>query len=204
MLSITLVSQFILFSLITSSWHVPFNQLAPLYYNKTIADIPKGGSNLLVSNPNANFIRDLYSLADKGGFKNGTPIIDLTGRLPAVAYLLRGLASETPWLLSQYSGSNKYFIMLMKRIPCDLLENSWIFYDKNNVFNNYNIDVINSAGIDLNNYINIGSVKGNLNVRDVISSSDITILKPDKYAKSRTQFCLKARSRRDSRVRFFL
>jgi hypothetical protein len=190
---LSMITQIILVNLLNETWSRPYRHSSPLWYNHFEIDIPKGGPKLLVSFDVSNFITRLYLLSDYSDFKNDTPVFDLTGSLPGVAYLLNGSTPGTPWLMSSYEGSEKYANMVIKNVPCSILQNSWLFYDNNNVFKNFKIDTLNNSGIDLKNYIVIGSIKSISIMSFKNIYFDLTFLKQTRLNASSNQFCLRAR-----------
>jgi hypothetical protein len=190
---ITIIAQLIVFSLILTTWAYPYRQPSPLWYNNIEINIPNGGNKLLVSDRIANFVKRLYLISEFGDFKNDTPVFDLTGNLPGVAFLLNGSAPVTPWLMSSYKGSDIYTNMVIKSVPCSILQNSWFFYDNNNAFKNYNINIINNAGVDLKSYAVIGSIKSLSIISFENVYFDLTFLKQSRLTASSDQFCLRTR-----------
>ncbi|MBU6427560.1 MAG: hypothetical protein KGR26_00980 [Cyanobacteria bacterium REEB65] len=82
-------------------------------------------SPLQADAPTRAYLGTLISSADAHGFRPGTPLIDLTGHCPGVAWALGGLAPTTPWLFGGYPHSRDYAVRALRLDAADLPK-AWI------------------------------------------------------------------------------
>jgi hypothetical protein len=126
LLPISAISCILSVFIISGSIGHPMRQNASLrLMNKSIA-IGAVNSELFVSGEFFDYLDALRRYADKGGFKHGTPIIDLTGSSPGVVFALGGVAPGAPWLLGGYPGSNYYANAILDGVDCMEIAQSWI------------------------------------------------------------------------------
>lgn len=125
-LSILLSSLFIFGSI-----EYPMRQLQSLRVNADWISVGKEGNQLTISSDLNKYIGDLRRLAADGGFKAGTPVIDLTGSSPGVAYILNGTAPGAPWLLGGYPGSEAFATAMLDAVSCNEIARSWVLTSPN-------------------------------------------------------------------------
>lgn len=120
-LSVLLSSIFIFGSI-----EYPMRQTQSLRADSDWISVGAEGNRLAVAPDLAKYIGGLRKLAADAGFKAGTPIIDLTGISPGVAYILDGTAPGAPWLLGGYAGSAAFVTAVLDAVPCTEIARSWV------------------------------------------------------------------------------
>jgi hypothetical protein len=145
---ITLLSQLLIIIMICSAWNFPYRNLSPLWHANTPVSIPKGGHKLNLTYYQSQFINTLYEIADKANFIPNSPMIDLTGRLPGLLYLIGGNLPNVAWLGSDYSGSEKAAINVLKGLSCEELAKLWAIVAKEPLTFHFNAQILQEAGLE--------------------------------------------------------
>jgi hypothetical protein len=142
--------------LMWSAWAVPYRQPAPLWEADVPVPIPFGGPALRFSKPQARFFSQLYEIIDER-FEPGTPVIDLTGRLPGVIFAMGGLLPKTHWLSS--SGHHRAAVFALNRLTCQELARAWVIVDESPIplqldSSPFHLDhaILSAAGLDHQNH----------------------------------------------------
>ena len=89
-----------------------------------------GSGTLYVSKVRANYLVALQNAAVRSGFKQGMPILDLTGHSPGVLFALGARPVAEPWLLGGYPGSNAFTKTAIRRTPCQTVANAWLLIER--------------------------------------------------------------------------
>lgn len=76
-----------------------------------------------------DYIEELEKIAQAAGWKNGTPLIDLTGVNPGVAAILNARILSSAWFLGGYPGSNDFARALLMAQSPTLLQKAWILVE---------------------------------------------------------------------------
>ncbi len=121
--------QFLTVAMVLTSIEWPYYQTQPLRKNDYQIDFGKPGSTLMVSNGFGLYIADATDLANKAGFKRGTPMLDLSGHSPGVLYALGASNTGQPWIIGAYpgySGSNSVAAGMLQRVSCEELSSAWL------------------------------------------------------------------------------
>jgi hypothetical protein len=88
--------------------------------------IGQGASTIYVDFKTKEYIERLTVEAMKNGWIAGTPLIDLTGGNPGVAYILGAVAPGFPWLLGGYSGSEKFAKIALGYADKKNIDRAWV------------------------------------------------------------------------------
>lgn len=116
--------------ILSTGLQFPYRQLQPVQDNVNAIQIGGSRAELLVSGQFAQYVNDLQALADKGGFVQGTPVIDLTGHYPGAVFALGGTAVGQAWMIGGYPGSDDLARASLARVTCDLLARSWLLVEE--------------------------------------------------------------------------
>lgn len=127
-LTILLLCQLFLFSYINFALSHPYRQPPNLISNNKKIEIPKTGQ-IHVSKNFYDYFTQVLKYRDQYSFKEGTPIIDLTGQSPGVILLMGGRSLGQPWLVGGYPGSTSFAIRALRQEPCDQLLKAWILIE---------------------------------------------------------------------------
>ncbi len=108
--------------------YAPYRLTAPLSELKSIAHVGPFDEEFLDSAKQASFYNTLAGVRPLLEKLPERPyLIDLSGRVPMVAYQIGAKPPHIPWLLSGYQGSDEVFRLAMKTIAPDDLSRAWIF-----------------------------------------------------------------------------
>ena len=83
----------------------PTRQPRPLRLDRWPAELRPPGHPLLVSEEVGVYLSQSEQAAQKGGFRVGDPVIDLTGHAPGALYTLGARALGQPWIIGGYPGA---------------------------------------------------------------------------------------------------
>ena len=104
----------------------PHRLAAPLDEQTAPIFVGARSSTLLVDSGTQRYLADLRSQAVAGGWESGTPLIDLTGGSPGVAFFLGGRSLATAWLLGGYPGSETYARRALQLADESSVRNAWV------------------------------------------------------------------------------
>jgi len=145
-------------TLLGLSTESPYRQTQPLRQNHDLIQIANTGSQLWVSHDFASYIRTLDHLAKRGGFKRGTPMIDLTGHYPTALYVLGAKAVGLAWLCGGYPGSDMMASGALDRVSLEDLKNAWILTEPAGP-RKLSPEILKRYGIDLaTDYVELGEL----------------------------------------------
>ncbi|MDR1041411.1 MAG: hypothetical protein LBR80_14885 [Deltaproteobacteria bacterium] len=106
-----------------------YRQDMPLWLQISPVRIPTEGGVLLLSPEAAGFVAALQTGAEAAGFREGTPILDLSGRIPGAAYALGGFTPGTLWNPAGYPGTQSMFARALDRMSCGEIASAWLIAD---------------------------------------------------------------------------
>jgi hypothetical protein len=184
--------------IVYSSLKHPYRQPLDLSKNDALINLTEGNSPLYLSDDRAKYILDLRTAAKNFDFKKGSPIIDLSGRVPGAVFALSGYSlgylNLSPVLLTD----DKYFYKIFSSIPCEEMADSWLIYDERPLRKPIDPGVLLNSGIDLSSdqyYIVAGKATftSDYSEKGYYQSSHL-LLKPIRDHETATEACLKARS----------
>jgi|CXWL01.1.fsa_nt_gi hypothetical protein len=145
-------------TLLSLSTESPYRQTQPLRQNHDMIQIAYTGSQLWVSPDFAIYVRTLDHLAKRGGFKHGTPMIDLTGHYPTALYVLGAKAVGLAWMIGGYPGSDMMASGVLDRVSLEDLKNAWILTEPAGP-RKLSPDILKRYGIDLaKDYVEVGKL----------------------------------------------
>lgn len=123
---ILLVSQVATALLLYSGMESPYRQTQPIRLQSSHVEINHQGNSILVPPDFAIYIKSLQKILASHGFKNGDPMIDLTGHYPGSLYAVGARAIGSPWAIGGYSGSDAFAIAALRRVSCIDIATAWI------------------------------------------------------------------------------
>ena len=107
----------------------PYRQVVPLFAQETPTRVGPSGT-LLLAPDFAKAIKGFRHEASRAGFTPGTPIVDLSGEMPALIYALEGAAAGAPWIIGGYPGSNAVARRTLARTSCATLARAWLVQER--------------------------------------------------------------------------
>lgn len=127
--ALTLGAQVIALMIITASVESPYRQAQALRLSQSKVEMAGGKSTLLVSEGDATYLESIFALAKRAGFRQGTPVIDLSGQSPGTLYALGASIIGQAWTVGGYPGSNRLASVMLLRLSCDQLAGAWLLYE---------------------------------------------------------------------------
>jgi len=128
-LSLVLASQLVSVVLIRSGMETPYRQPQALYLNDYAISIGGATSELVLPQSFGRYFSEISNLADKAGFRRGTPVIDLTGQSPGALYGIGAKAIGQAWLIGGYPGSEKFVRKALEGASCADLGAAWVLFE---------------------------------------------------------------------------
>lgn len=143
----------------SSAFATPYRQPQPLDLNNSEIEVRSGGSRLILSEAHASYLSSVFDTVSLSGFKQGTPMIDLSGRSPGVLYAVGAESIGVAWTVGGYPGTAKFVTRGLQEVSCELLAAAWIFSEPKGV-RPVPADVLASFGANLENDFKIvGAVR---------------------------------------------
>lgn len=140
-----------------SAYQNPYRQPQPLAGNATRVDGGEVGMTPLLSRDIAVYLQNAIQTADKAGLTAGTPIIDLSGRLPGLVFLLNARSLGQAWLIGGYSGSLNLAAGSLALTSCEEIAQAWLLVEPDGP-RSIPMDLISTYGADfVSDYRLVGS-----------------------------------------------
>jgi|GEM_PF-3252287 len=109
------------------AYQLPYRLPSDLSTQSEPVESARGMTFMRVDPSTRRFIEDITSLQERLPEAGPNPaLIDLSGRLPMVAYLLDLSTPRTPWALSGYSGSQALFDHTIASLDRATVRNAWV------------------------------------------------------------------------------
>ena len=171
--------------LVDESAKSPYRQNVPLLEMES--QINSVSANLLVQKSSADYFSSFEKLAAINGFQPEDRVLDLSGRVPAVAFLLGGKNLGTPWMNGAYRGSIASAKLALSYVDCLDLHSAWLITEPNG-----QRELPLSAFSDLNifkeDYVLLGSVHVPAGISGAAKSGLQNFYKPSEL--KRSKYCL--------------
>ena len=116
-------------AILLAGQNMPYRQLQPLHMAETSAVVGPARRQIMLSWDMAAYLEQLELLASEGGFRSGTPLVDLTGHYPGAAYALDAKAVGLPWIIGGYPGSDAMAARALARVSCSELAHAWVLVE---------------------------------------------------------------------------
>jgi hypothetical protein len=130
LLPLGLAVQILTVALVHSGIESPYRQPQPLPENDFKLEIGRPGSTLVHSKGFAQYFLEATITAKQAGFKQGTPMIDLTGQSPGILYAIGANSIGQAWTGGGYPGSDTLAVMMLKKVTCQELARSWLLVER--------------------------------------------------------------------------
>ncbi|WP_323760974.1 hypothetical protein [Maricaulis sp.] len=109
------------------AYQLPYRLPSDLSTQREPVEAVRGMAFMRVDPSTRSFMEDIASLQSRLPETGPNPaLIDLSGRLPMVAFLLDLSTPRTPWALSGYSGSQALFDHTIASLDEETVRNAWI------------------------------------------------------------------------------
>ena len=131
LLPLALAAQLVTVVLVDTGIQAPYRQ-PPLRENDYVLEIGKPGSKLVLSKSFGHYFTEVNDVANRAGFKKGTPMIDLTGQFPGTLYALGASSIGQAWNLGGYPGSDALAAAMLQKVSCEELARAWLLAEPEN------------------------------------------------------------------------
>lgn len=108
-----------------------------------------GGGTLRVNVRMRDFVESLRRQVAGAGFKKGTPLLDFSGGMPGVAFLLGGQPPMFPWLTSGYVFSQPLAAKIVAQLTPEQRRSAWLV--DSDASHRFDPAFVGSLGFDLQN-----------------------------------------------------
>jgi hypothetical protein len=129
MLPLGLAVQMITVGIVHSGIESPYRQPQPLRDNDYKLEIGRPGSTLVLSKGFVQYFVEAINIAKQAGFKQGTPMIDLTGQSPGILYAIGAINIGQAWTIGGYPGSDARAVAMLKKVTCQELATAWLLVE---------------------------------------------------------------------------
>jgi hypothetical protein len=175
---------------LVNSVQAPYRQSPQAFGATTKFQIESKGNSLYLPGEVTQVLSKLKDKASSNGFRSGSYVIDSTGRLPGIIFLLGGVSLGAPWQLGGYVGSSSYFLQSIQREPCLNLASAWILREPEGELA-IPMETLNILGIDLtSNYELIEKFDYPIKLGATTQKQSIEIYRPIQTS-TRDIFCKK-------------
>jgi hypothetical protein len=124
-----LAVQMITVAIVHSGIESPYRQPQPLRSNDYNIEIGRPGSTLVLSKNFGQYFVEAIYVAKQAGFKQGTPMIDLTGQSPGILYAIGAINIGQAWSIGGYPGSDAVAVAMLKKVTCQELATAWLLVE---------------------------------------------------------------------------
>jgi hypothetical protein len=127
-----LMTQILVVLAIAAHLDRPYRQSDGIFAPKVPVSIPwRGGTEVGLAPDSANYGLGLAELAEKGGLRPRTPMIDLTGNYPGAQYFLGSKPVGSPWIIGIFPQIETYAGKVLAHVPCEELAEAWVLTGSN-------------------------------------------------------------------------
>ncbi|WP_037088177.1 hypothetical protein [Neorhizobium vignae] len=126
---LVLATQAVTAILLQTGLEQPQRQPQPLRLNQTTVEIGPERSSLILSSGYASYINDALATVQNGGFRLGTPVIDLSGQSPGILYAIGAKSVGLAWIIGGYPGSLQLARAALDRVPCEEIAKAWVLLE---------------------------------------------------------------------------
>lgn len=130
--SLSLAAQLIVVAVVQTGIDHPYRQPQPLREQGRQIEFGDN-SPLFVSEGFGRYLDAVRGSATQANFKPGTPLIDLSGVSPGVAYFLGAKSIGQAWTIGGYPGSNRLAVQMQKKVACQDLALAWLLVEPEGV-----------------------------------------------------------------------
>ncbi|MDR1166471.1 MAG: hypothetical protein LBO66_11525 [Deltaproteobacteria bacterium] len=146
--SLSVLALFISVGIVVSSVGQPYRQPYSLVSYGVPQSVRDGGAPLNFAPPVARYLMGLKFIARESGFTPGTPLIDLTGRVPGAIYALNTYTPRAFWLDSLNPGAQEYARRFFGKMTCAQIASAWLIWENNPASPPLSPLLLRDSGID--------------------------------------------------------
>ncbi|WP_374028271.1 hypothetical protein ACES2J_07765 [Bdellovibrio bacteriovorus] len=106
----------------------PYRQNVPLFLQREKVRV--GNGDLFLSGEASEYLRNISGVLLRSGFKEGDPMVDMTGHYPGVLFVVKAKPVVHPWILGGYPGSDSFFKQGLLQTKCEDLARAWLLIEK--------------------------------------------------------------------------
>lgn len=159
MLPLALATQATAAILLNTGLEQPQRQDQPLRLNESIVEIGQQRSPLVLSAGYASYITDAMAVAQNGGFRPNTPVIDLSGRSPGLLYAFGAESIGQAWTIGGYPGSSLVAKAALDHVSCEKIATAWVLFAPGGA-NSISTEIMSNLGAAFPaNYKHVGTWK---------------------------------------------
>jgi hypothetical protein len=186
----------ILTSIMIETWRKPYNQLSSLWDADIPVEVPENRGKLRMPGYQALFFESIYEILHRAEFQPGTPVIDLSGRLPGVTYAMGGYLPNAAWVPPNYTGSHQAFAFALSRLTCLELASAWVIKYATPWPYHYDPNILLTAGLEYQkHYQQVGVARLPVDVQyPYFVYTDLLFLKPKADWPERVKSCVASRA----------
>jgi len=107
----------------------PYRQIQPVTAQEQRVSLLGGRTELAVDAGFADYILALQGIASDAGYREGDPLIDLTGHYAGASVALGGKSLGQSWMVGGYPGSQRRAVVALQLTPCKLLAQAWLLVE---------------------------------------------------------------------------
>lgn len=119
----------ILLILFMSMFENPYRQISSVFNQNSTLILVNSNNSVLVSTEQKHYLNSIQQEAKKVHFLPGTPLIDLTGYSPGIAYIIGAIPPSQAWLLGGYPGSTYAAELALSKSECSILRSAWLLVE---------------------------------------------------------------------------
>lgn len=195
-LSFALVTQVLVGTMLVVGSRTPYRQ-PKVVGEKTISTIMgANGSTLNLAPDVSRYINQSTSESRSAGFREGMPMIDLTGKSPGTLFVLGAKSIGQPWTLGSYPGSARVAAIALDVVPCRQVGSAWLLVEPNGP-RSISPTILADYGADLaKDYTIAASWKTAKGMGGYRTTQTQQLMKPTRTADVAAQACATARGSR--------
>ncbi len=146
--------------LVFTSSSTPYRQDQPVWQMSHSIMLAGHTNSLRVQEDTARYAAELQNMASAAGFQPATPLIDLTGGSPGVAYVLNARAYGFPWILGGYPGSVPATLFVLRQFPAAELERAWLLTGNEELETHLPVSILPEVNLEFpSRYSAVGTIR---------------------------------------------
>jgi hypothetical protein len=108
----------------------PYRLIHPLWEQKECIGLGRSALPICLDHASAVYFQKMKDGAVASGFRENTPVIDLTGSGPTTIFFLGGMPVGAPWILAGYPGSEEFARKSLETVAPSILKRAWVLKDE--------------------------------------------------------------------------
>lgn len=171
----------------------PYYQPSSLRKSNFEIEVGRPGASLKIPPSFGEYLSQAVKVARDGGFKAGTPMIDLTGRSPGLLYGIGASSTGYPWIYGNYSNSNNnadvLAVEILKGVSCEEIAAAWLLIEPNGPVS-ISSSVLGHFGADVtNDYQVVGAMLTVSSLGGFLVTHNQLMLKPTRVQSEASERC---------------